>query len=245
MWKTRCLSLIAACALLGAFPRAGAAAEPAPAQHEVRAEVPELAAFHEPIVKLWHDAWPNKDYAQMRALLPEIQGAAQRVIEAKLPGILREKQAAWDEGVKRLGEIVAEYGAAAGNEADTLKLLDAGEKLHMQFERLVRVIRPALRELDAFHVVLYQLYHYDMPSNDLAAMKASIAKLGEPMAALDKVELPERAAARKPAFTEARKALSESVDKLTAVARSKNKAKIKAGIEEMHTRYMALAAVFD
>jgi len=245
MRMTRPLALLATFAVLCAFPRNGATAETAPAPHEVRAEVLELVEFHEPIARLWHDAWPNKDYALMRTLAPEFQKGAEKVAAARLPGILREKQAAWDEGVKRLNEAVAVYAAAAGTEADTLKLLDAGEKLHMQFERMVRILRPALKELDAFHVVLYRLYHYDMPAGDLAAMKATIGQLKEPMAALNKAELPERRAALKPAFTEARQALSTAVDQLVTTARSKNKAKIKQAIEEMHSRYQALSKVFD
>ncbi len=245
MRTTRWLTLLATCALLLAFPGAGAAADKTAAPEEIRAEVPELTEFHEPVVKLWHEAWPSKDYALMRTLVPDFQQGAEKIAQAKLPGILREKQAAWDAGVKQLGEIVAQYAAAAGNEADTLKLLDAGERLHMQFERLVRTLRPALKEMDAFHVVLYQLVHYDLPSDDLAAMKGTIEKLKEPMAALNKAELPERMAPRKPAFAEARQALSQSMDKLVAVARGKSKPKVKAAIEDMHSRYMALVKVFD
>ncbi len=65
---------------------------------------------------------------------------------------------------------------------------------------LVRVIRPALKELDEFHAVLYMLYHYYMPGDSLEQMKSSAVALKEKMVVLNKAVLPERLKSKEPAF---------------------------------------------
>lgn len=67
---------------------------------EATASVPALDSFHEVIFKIWHEAWPKKDAAMMQRLLPEVEKGISEVASAQLPGILREKKAAWEEGVK-------------------------------------------------------------------------------------------------------------------------------------------------
>ncbi|HSD67230.1 MAG TPA: hypothetical protein VLF95_11045, partial [Vicinamibacteria bacterium] len=59
---------------------------------ETRSEVPALADLHEAIFPLWHEAWPSKDYEKMKALLPQLRAGVAKVAEARLPGILRDKQ---------------------------------------------------------------------------------------------------------------------------------------------------------
>ena len=63
---------------------------------------------------LWHEAWPKKDFKMMKDLLPQARAGVAKVAEARLPGILREKQAAWDQGVVGLKDALARYEAAAG-----------------------------------------------------------------------------------------------------------------------------------
>jgi hypothetical protein len=106
-------------------------------------------------------------------------------------------------------------------------------------------VRAEVPALGDFHVVLYGLYHHDLPSNDLAAMRSSVDKLKEPMAALNAASLPERLGAKQKEFDAARKKLSVAVDRLAAKARTNNREGSKKAIEEMHGRYQALAAVFD
>jgi hypothetical protein len=211
---------------------------------ETRADVPALHEFHEVVRTIWHDAWPNRDAAALRALLPDVRTGADAVAQAELPGILRDRKPAWDAGVKELQARVSTYAAAAEG-TDDQALLDAAEALHAQFEQLVRIVRPALKELDAFHVVLYQLYHYDMPSKDLAAIRATVAKLKEPMEALNRATLPERRKDLQKPFDQERKKLSASVDALAKAAKSDDLKRIEASVEDMHDDYQALAAVFD
>jgi hypothetical protein len=245
--------LLAACVL--ASPRVLRAEAPAHAQdktkataecppEETRSEVPALTEFHHSIAKLWHEAWPNKQMDVMRSMLPELQAGAAKVAEATLPGILHEKQAEWDAGVKQMQAAMADYATAVAG-SDDQKLLDAAEALHSKFEGLVRATRPALKELDAFHAVLYKLYHYEMPANDRAAIRTSVANLKQPMAALNKAVLPERLKAKQKDFVSNRKLLTVAVDRLAVTVRSNDDARIKQAVEDMHSRYQALSAVFE
>ena len=211
---------------------------------EAKAEVPELRAFHTVIFEIWHGAWPKKDTAQLAALLPKVEAGVQSVAGAELPGILRERKSAWDEGVKGLQAIAAEYKSGV-EKKDSQKLLDAAEKLHSQYERLVRVIHPALKELEEFHAVLYMLYHYYMPGDSLEQMKNSASALKEKMVVLDKAVLPERLKSKEPAFTTAREKLSRSVDALAATAPSNELKKIKSAVGTVHSDYQALEKVFE
>jgi hypothetical protein len=211
---------------------------------ETSSTVPALNEFHTVIFKIWHTAWPNKDYDMLTALLPEIDSGVTAVANAELPGILQEKKTAWRNGVQKLQAIVKEYEAAI--EANQKQpLLDAAEKLHAQYEALVRVIRPPFKELEDFHASLYMLYHYYMPEDSLEEVKVSIGQLQKKMAALNKVTLPSRFKGKEKSFTVARDQLDKAVTELAARVRSNEFGKIKAAVEVMHTSYKALAKVFE
>jgi hypothetical protein len=208
------------------------------------ADVPALHAFHEVIFKIWHEAWPKKDTAMLRQLLPDVEKGIAEVASAKLPGILHEKKSAWDEGVKKLQGAGAEYKAAAAAKDDP-KLLAAAEKLHSQFEGQMRVIRPALKELDEFHAVLYMLFHHYLPNNDVKSIRTSAAELKQKMTALNAAKLPERLKQKEEQFQSARKKLSDSVDALEAVIGNNTEQKIKAAVNDLHANYQALEKVFE
>jgi len=211
---------------------------------ETSANVPALVEFHKVIFKIWHNAWPNKDYDMLTALFPEIERGVTAVAKAELPGILRDKKVAWRNGIEKLQVIVKEYQAAI--EAQQKQpLLDAAEKLHAQYEALVRVIRAPLKELDDFHAVLYMLYHYHMPQDSLEGVKVSVGQLQEKMAALNKATLPSRFKGREESFTVARNQLDKAVAELAVMVRSNESKKIKAAVEEVHTSYKTLAKIFE
>jgi len=215
---------------------------------ETTARVPELDEFHTVIARLWHDAWPKKDTATLAQMLPEIQKGAARVTEAALPGILREKKEAWDAGVKKLNEAVAEY-AKAVESGNGERLLSAAEQLHMRYEGLVRAIRPALKEIDEFHSVLYLLYHYYVPQYDLPNIQQATGKLTETMAALEKATLPQRLAGKSEAFNKAREQLAESVAALNRTLKTEDEAglkdSLKGAVDAVHGKYLALEKVFE
>jgi len=211
---------------------------------ETVANVPALTEFHKVIYKIWHTAWPKKDYDMLAALLPEIEKGTAAVVGAELPGILRDKKAAWDKGVGDLRSIVKEYRTAV-EAKQKQQLLDAAEKLHAQYETLVRVIRPPLMQLEEFHTVLYMVYHHYMPGDSLDKIKASMEPLREKMAALNKATLPARFKSKAASFTAARKDLDKAVSELGGAVGSNDLGKIKTAVETMHDRYVTLAAVLE
>lgn len=211
---------------------------------ETKAEVVALKDFHPVIYQIWHEAWPEKDYAKLAALLPEVETRSAAIAAAKLPGILHEKQNAWDEQVKELQQIVGAYKTAVETN-DNPQLLAAAEMLHMQYEKLVKVIRPALKEIDDFHAVLYRLYHEYTPAYDLEKIRQAVGELQPKMQALNEAVLPERLKSKEAAFLPARTKLAGSVDMLAKTVTSNDEEKIKAAIETMHSDYEALQAVFE
>jgi hypothetical protein len=225
---------------MGAGPAVHAQEKPADAV----ANVPALETFHEVIFKIWHEAWPKKNAAMLQQLFPDVEKGISEVASAKLPGILREKKAAWDEGIKKLQSAGAEYKSAAAAKDDP-KLLAAAEKLHSQYEGLVRVIRPVLRELDDFHSVLYMLFHHYLPNNDMKSVRTSAAELKQKMMALNSAKLPERLKQKEDQFQAARKKLSDSVDALESAAGTNADQRIKDAVNVLHSNYQALEKVFE
>jgi hypothetical protein len=207
------------------------------------AQVPALDSFHEVIAQIWHEAWPKKDAAMLQKLLPEVEKGIKAVAVAPLPGILREKKAAWEEGVKKLQNAGLEYKAAVAAKDDA-RLLAAAETLHGRFEGLMRAIRPALKELDDFHGTLYLLYHHYLPKYEIAKIKSSAAELKQKMAALNAAKLPERLKQKEAEFQAARTQLSKSVDSLEAEIKTNQKKTIQAAIETVHSNYQALDKIF-
>ena len=211
---------------------------------EATPSVPALESFHEVIFKIWHEAWPKKNTPLLRQLLPDVEKGISEVAAAPLPGILREKKAAWDEGIQKLQSIGLQYKTTA-SASDDSALLDAAEKLHSQFEALVRTIRPALRELDEFHAVLYMLYHHYLPKYDVEKIRSSAVELNQKMAALNSARLPERLKQKEPDFQQARFKLTTSVEFLNAAVQSNAEATIKEAVNAVHSNYQALDRVFQ
>jgi hypothetical protein len=192
MKNSLCAALAGAVVALAlAGPRA-TAAEP---DAETRSEVQALTDLHEVVAPLWHEAWPKKDVAMMKELLPQAQAGVAKVAEARLPGILREKQAAWDQGLVGLKDALARYEAAAGSGSEQ-GLLDAVEALHRHFEGLMRITRPPMKELDAFHVPLYRLHHHDLAAEAWPAVAASAGEMVTACESLATAALPKRFASR-------------------------------------------------
>ena len=236
------VALFIVCVGLGLVVTPAAAQAPKP--DELKTSVPALDAMHEVIMPLWHEAWPNKDVKAMAAMVPEIEKHMAAISKTELPGILRDKQAAWAAGVIDLKATVATYKAAAeaGNDESLLK---AAEKLHSQYEGLVKIVRPVLKEMEDFHASLYVLYHYQMNPFQLAKAEESIQALKVKMDALNNAVLPDRMKARTDVFTAQRARLSKSVDALVALLGAKDESTIKAAIELMHANYESLEKVFE
>ncbi len=239
----RLITVIAAAVAVLGLTAAPILAQPAPKPEDLKASVPALDAMHEVIMPLWHDAWPNKDVKAMAAMLPDIEKHVAAVNKAELPMILRDKKAAWVAGVDNLKQTIAAYKAAV-TAGDNDALLKAAERLHSQYEALVKIVRPVLKEMEDFHATLYVLYHYQISPFQYDKAAESIRALQAKMAALDKAELPERLKAKTEAFTTQRARLSKSVDELAGLLDGKDRTAILAAIEMMHAQYESLEQIF-
>jgi hypothetical protein len=237
MKKTLSQAILALCALalVLAAPAAGAGQV-----QETESTVPELSAYHDVIYPIWHTAYPEKDYAALRSYAPEVKGGAEKIYAAKLPGILHDRQAKWDQGVAELKKNVDAYLAAAAG-TDDAALLAAAETLHSRYEILVRIIRPVLKEVDAFHKVLYVVYHTYLPDKDFARIKEVSPDLAAKAEAITKASLPKRLDSKAEAFQKAAADLHEAS---MALAASPD-ASMAAAVETLHTKYQALEKVFE
>ncbi len=233
--------------LVAAFLFAAAGAAPLFAQQpkasELQATVPALDEMHEVIMPLWHDAWPAKDVKAMAEMWPSIEKHLNALGKATLPGILRDKQTAWDENLAKLQSIGASYKAAVDS-GNNDALLKQAEALHAQYEALVRAIRPALPEVDDFHATLYVLYHYQMNPLQLDKAAASIDTLKAKMVKLNAAQLPDRLKAKTAAFEAQRARLSKAVDALVALIPGRDDVRITQAVELMHIEYEKLDRVF-
>lgn len=214
------------------------------ATDDTKAEVPALSEFHEVIYPLWHNAWPDKDFDMMRELLPQVREHVVEVQKAELPGILREKRVAWNEGVERLTATLALYEQAAEGD-DEQALLDAVEKIHGDFESLIRLVRPPMRELDAYHVVLYRIYHYYTPQKQVEELRQAAAELTSACDALGQAPAPRRHAEKAGQLATEVKDLCSRTDLLREVAAGSEWEPIAEAVEQVHTQYMAVAGIFE
>lgn len=214
-------------------------------KHEVNSDVKELAEFHDVIYQIWHTAWPEKNIQMLKDLLPDVEKAYAKVKEAKLPGILRDKKGKWDEGLSKFGAAVAAYKDAAGKD-NAQAFLDAAEKMHADYEGLVRTVKPVLKEVDAFHQELYMMYHYYSPNFEVEKIKTSAAILKTKMDEMMNAKLTKRVEQRKEKFEQARKELFDSVVNLNdVVAKNTDKKAITDAVDGMHSKYAELEKVFD
>jgi len=215
----------------------------APKDAEIKSEVPAFTAMHEIIYPLWHEAWPAKDYAALAAFLPKIEKHMEAVSRAALPGILRDKVAAWDTAVADLKKSVAAYKAAV-DAKDNDALLNAAEALHTKYEALGTVVRPVLNEMADFHASLYTLYHYQLNPFNRVAAADTIKALKTKMDALNRAVLPDRSKARSDAFAAQRARLSKAVDAVVAAVDRAEDSRVAAAIELMHIEYEKLEQSF-
>ncbi len=210
---------------------------------ETDSSVKELSEFHEIIYPIWHTAYPEKDYAALREYVPEVNRLAKNVFEAKLPGILRDKQAKWDEGLEQLKKAVEDYNKAAIAEDDQA-LLDAAEVLHAKYEMLVRLIRPVLKEIDEFHKVLYVVYHKYLPNKEFDKIEAVNDDFILKAEAITKATLPKRLEAKTDEFTAAAGELLEASENLKKACATQDADTIEKAVDSLHTKYQNLEKIF-
>lgn len=242
MRRRSIMGLVAATVCLCVAAPAGALAQ-APKESELKAEVPALTAMHEVIMPMWHDAWPKKDAAALAGFVRDLEKHASAIAKAELPGILRDKTGAWQDGVASLKASVAAYRSAVEAE-DNEALLKAAERVHTDYETLVKVVRPLLKEINDFHASLYVLYHYQLDPLDVAGVTETVKALQAKAAALNAASLPDRLKSRQQAFDAQRARLAKAVDAVAAALADRDEAKLRETIELLHVEYEKLEKVF-
>ena len=220
------------------------------AQHEdhsteISSSVPELFDFHEVVYPMWHTAYPNKDYALFKQLLPDVNAGVEKIYAAKLPGILRDKEKEWNDGLDKLRSSVKDYNIAC-EENNEAGMLASAEVLHSNFEMLVRIVKPVTKEVDEFHKVLYMIYHHYGPDKNITELSKTVDSLMIRADELKNCVLPKWATDKKDEFAKAADELYTSTKELQTLKNSKAEDKlINAGIEKVHTNYQKLEALFD
>ena len=215
------------------------------AEAEISSDVPELWEFHDVIYQIWHEAWPEKNTVMLKDLIPEIEAGFAKLEKVSLPGILRDKQEAWAKGIQDLAGIIETYKkTASANQKEAL--LKAAEDLHSQYEMLVRVIRPVMKEIDLFHQELYMLYHYYMPDYDLQKISASAAELIVRMEPIEKAQLSARLKDKQQIYDQSGTSLREALMQLQQTINDKaDKDQVIKAIDLVHDRYQLLVGVFE
>lgn len=214
------------------------------ADPELAAKVPALVALHEVVAPLWHEAYPERDLAKVRELLPALKDGVAKVEAATLPGILRDKAEPWRAGVASLVAATAacERSLAAGDVDATLA---AVEEVHARFEALVRTVRPRLKELETYHVALYPLVHRAAPARSLEALRSGTPPLVSACEALVKAQLPSRMAAKAEVFASGASALCAATARLAELGAGADLDATLAQLDAVHTQYQALEHALD
>lgn len=211
---------------------------------EIQAEVPALDNFHDVIYPIWHVAYPSKDYTALRNYVEDINNSSQKIYDAKLPGILQDKQEMWNKGVDEFKISVEEYKKIASGKDDEM-LLKAAENLHSKYESLVRIIYPVVPELGQFHQVLYMIYHKYLPQENYKQIYTESDELVNRASVLTKVKLRKNDPELQKKFDTYSLQLLHASEKLREQLKSNNNEMVKYGVEDVHSIYQKIEALFN
>ncbi|MGD2122908.1 MAG: hypothetical protein PVJ76_14235 [Gemmatimonadota bacterium] len=216
---------------------------PEVSEAELTASVPELDAVHEFMQPLWHDAWPEQDFAAIQELVPRFEPSLEALDAVELPGILQDKQEGWAEGKANL-KAAFEGLKAAAEEGNEEEMLGYAETFHMAYENLVRLIRPPSPEMNAFHQHLYSLYHHYGPGYDLEKIGAAARSMAETIPSLQAVELPARLADHQEHYEMLVTELGGAVGALITTLENPSRDEVDAAIEAIHAAYAEMDAIY-
>jgi hypothetical protein len=195
---------------------------------------------------MWHDAYPAKDYSTLKGFVPKIKSYMESINRAKLPGILREKESAWKSQLNELNNSAQNYYTAASSN-DNNALLTAAEKLHASYEKMVRVLRPALKEIDDFHQTLYIIYHKLLPDSkydEIAGLIGTLIIKAEAIVNYPQDKLKTRFGDKLGTYNVLAKNLYNSTTSLKEVFKNNDPKMKKEAIESMHKAYEDLDSLF-
>lgn len=203
----------------------------------------ELDHFHEIMYPMWHNAYPAKDYEALKGFLPEVNTNAEKIYAVKLSGVVQDKQAEWDKNVGLFKETVNTYNAAV-KDGNNENLLKAVEDMHTRYEGLVRTLRPLTKESDAFHQVLYMIFHYYLPEKNYEKLAEASVLLHEKAVVLDQAVLPDRLKPREAEFKAITAELLKTSAALKEVCEAKNWDAVNNAVNTVHDHYAELEEKF-
>jgi len=212
---------------------------------EVSSEVKGLIEFHEVIYQMYHTGLPQKNVKLLKSLNSVIEKDYLLLKKSELPGILVDKKSNWEKGLIKLGVFVDLYRVACMKK-DSVALLHAAEKLHTQFEAIVKITKPALKETEAFHKNLYSLHNICSNQYDYEKIKILASSLKEKITDLNKAQLPVRLKKKQDEFNKVMTELISSVEKLDQVVKEgNNKPVIGSAIDMVYSKYHALEKLVE
>lgn len=211
---------------------------------EITSSVPELSEFHDVIYVIWHEAYPNKDIAALKGMVDKIKPYMDKINSAKLPGIAQDKDAKWKEGLKVLNASAESYYKMAGG-SDEQAMLDAAEKLHADYEMMVRILRPVNKEVDSYHKDLYVIFHKYYPSKDYKSIEGLIDGMISKAEACVNSKLPKKLEGKTDEYQKLTKELVEKTMALKDALKTNDGAIIDKAIDIMHSKYQDVEKLFD
>lgn len=211
---------------------------------EITSSVPELSKFHDVIYVIWHEAYPSKDIGTLKGMVEKIKPDMQNINNAKLPGILKDKEAKWQDGLKVLNASAENYYNAAKG-TDDQAMLDAAEKLHADFELMVRVLRPVSKEVDEYHKDLYVIFHKFYPAKDYKSIEPLMDGMISKAEACLNAKLPKRLESKADVFQSTVKELVAKTTALKEVLKTNDAAAIDKAVDVMHSKYQDVEKIFE
>jgi hypothetical protein len=213
---------------------------------EITSNVPELTDFHSIIYPMWHNAYPTKDINALKAFVPQIKIFMDKINQATLPGILKDKEIKWKNQLIELNTAAENYYKAANDKNDEA-LLAATEKLHHNYEMMVRVIKPVIKEMDEYHQTLYIIYHKLYPDKkytEIAGLMDDLILKADAIAQYPLDKLKRRLGDNTVKFDLASKELYKATLSLKEVLKGTDAKEKDKAVENMHTMYQHLESVF-
>jgi hypothetical protein len=214
---------------------------------EITSDVPELTDFHEVIFPMWHDAYPAKDFDALQRFVPQIKESVKAINNAKLPGILIDKENVWKSQLNALNMAAQNYYDAVERD-DNDALLLAAERLHYSFERMTRIIRPSLNEINDFHQTLYIIYHKLYPDrkfDEIASLADALIEKADAIVKFPEDRLKKRLGRKISKYDIAAKELFDATVALKDALQGDQPEKKGEAVEAVHTAYQNLDAVFN
>ena len=211
---------------------------------EITSSVPELFQFHDVIYVIWHEAYPSKDIAALKGMVEKIQTDMGKINNAQLPGILKDKEEKWKSGLVVLNASAENYYTVAKGTDDQV-MLDAAEKLHADYEMMVRVLRPVSKEVDEYHKDLYVIFHKFYPAKDYKSIVPMIDNMIVKAEACVNAKLPKRLEGKTELFQKTAKELVEKTIALKEALKTNDGATIDKAIDVMHSKYQDVEKIFE